>query len=451
MNKIVTNIKYLTKDFILLFVFFYLSMPLFLEAQASAFSNDYTIQVRQFGIENGLIHRSVQCVFEDRNGFIWIGTDKGLQRYDGHDFKTWTKANKTGLLYYISSIGQDDQGWLWLWNNDRLKFVFLHPETEEILSEEERFGLDFPIHKQEGSLDGWDNGFKRLPTDSTGKLYFSLKNGQIITYSGQEGLQSYIFPLSSRSFRLQFIDNQNHIWVVVDKSTLYEFSPKAEILHVFDLKKQLNTTQEVTTSEFSQDEHYIYFFLARRMAKPSQKPRIMKIDKNREIHFVKKTNRLLNTIQLGKLWEQTILGWKIYDINTNELLFTLDRENYDNSLFHSSFSPFIDSQERVWIYGQLGLNKVLLRSSRFRKYIAFEEENKKPFNNSARGLWVEKDTVFVNFEASHTLYFNINNPDNWTILSADAEARPLMRKNNGDILLGYPRTLRLVCLPVVKS
>lgn len=41
---------------------------------------------RNYQTEHGLLHNSVNCVLEDRLGFIWIGTQNGLNRFDGHSF-----------------------------------------------------------------------------------------------------------------------------------------------------------------------------------------------------------------------------------------------------------------------------------------------------------------------------------------------------------------------------
>ncbi len=107
-------------------------------------AQDYILDVQQFGIEDGLYHRGVLSVFEDKDGIIWLGGFHSLQRYDGHGFKTWTRADRTGLFYSIHEIGQDDEGWLWIWNSAQQEIVFLHPVTEEILSPRERFGERFP-------------------------------------------------------------------------------------------------------------------------------------------------------------------------------------------------------------------------------------------------------------------------------------------------------------------
>ena len=34
-------------------------------------------------VQNGLSHNKANCILQDKRGFIWIGTDDGLNRYDG--------------------------------------------------------------------------------------------------------------------------------------------------------------------------------------------------------------------------------------------------------------------------------------------------------------------------------------------------------------------------------
>src|SRR5512138_913143 len=41
------------------------------------------------GIEQGLSQSSVNVIFQDSRGFLWFGTQDGLNRYDGYSFKTY--------------------------------------------------------------------------------------------------------------------------------------------------------------------------------------------------------------------------------------------------------------------------------------------------------------------------------------------------------------------------
>jgi ligand-binding sensor domain-containing protein len=40
-------------------------------------------------VEQGLSQVSVFCILQDRKGFMWFGTEDGLNRYDGYTFKTY--------------------------------------------------------------------------------------------------------------------------------------------------------------------------------------------------------------------------------------------------------------------------------------------------------------------------------------------------------------------------
>jgi ligand-binding sensor domain-containing protein len=81
----------------------------------------------QFTVKDGLSHNSVYSILEDRTGFIWIGTDSGLCRYDGKTITSIPIAVSSGRYFSLSvsptntpaasiqvwSIMQDKGGTLW--------------------------------------------------------------------------------------------------------------------------------------------------------------------------------------------------------------------------------------------------------------------------------------------------------------------------------------------------
>ena len=67
--------------------------------------------------ENGLSQTSAQCVFEDSKGFIWIGTQDGLNRYDGYGitiFKHNPVDNNSLSNNFVSDVMEDRDGMLWI-------------------------------------------------------------------------------------------------------------------------------------------------------------------------------------------------------------------------------------------------------------------------------------------------------------------------------------------------
>ena len=58
---------------------------------------------RHFSVEDGLSSNSVRAIMQDKYGFMWLGTDDGLNRYDGVSVKVYN-LNPQGSNDYISSL-----------------------------------------------------------------------------------------------------------------------------------------------------------------------------------------------------------------------------------------------------------------------------------------------------------------------------------------------------------
>lgn len=90
-----------------------LFFSLFLSAQKEpAFSN-----VRYLNSDDGLSQSEVTCLLQDRQGFLWIGTRGGLNRYDGHTFKIFQNqiGNTNSLINNsIESLFEDSKGKIWI-------------------------------------------------------------------------------------------------------------------------------------------------------------------------------------------------------------------------------------------------------------------------------------------------------------------------------------------------
>jgi signal transduction histidine kinase/ligand-binding sensor domain-containing protein/DNA-binding response OmpR family regulator len=67
--------------------------------------------------EQGLSNNTVRSIFQDHNGFIWLGTFDGLNRYDGYNCKVYRhKLNDAHSLVhnFISSITEDSLHNIWI-------------------------------------------------------------------------------------------------------------------------------------------------------------------------------------------------------------------------------------------------------------------------------------------------------------------------------------------------
>lgn len=62
-----------------------------------------------------LSNSTVLCLYADSKGFIWAGTQNGLNRFDGHQVKSYHWEKPDGMrVSYIHAIREDDRGNLWI-------------------------------------------------------------------------------------------------------------------------------------------------------------------------------------------------------------------------------------------------------------------------------------------------------------------------------------------------
>lgn len=74
------------------------------------------MQFRHLGIDDGLPASHVTDVLRDRRGFMWIGTSRGVARYDSHRFRVWGPGRDMGGLPdgLVRQIFEDRTGTLWV-------------------------------------------------------------------------------------------------------------------------------------------------------------------------------------------------------------------------------------------------------------------------------------------------------------------------------------------------
>ena len=50
------------------------------------------LPLRSFSSADGLAHDHINQIYPDSQGYLWIGTDEGLSRFDGYEFSNFTTA-----------------------------------------------------------------------------------------------------------------------------------------------------------------------------------------------------------------------------------------------------------------------------------------------------------------------------------------------------------------------
>ena len=79
-------------------------------AQPLVSRDDDHLQFQHVTAADGLSDNGVTCIFEDAEGYIWIGTERGLNRYDGQQVQQFSGPGRAPCGSHITSIAQDSAG-----------------------------------------------------------------------------------------------------------------------------------------------------------------------------------------------------------------------------------------------------------------------------------------------------------------------------------------------------
>ncbi len=248
-NKLTLKIKPALVMFLILF-------------SAVYFSQDFPVQ--HISIGEGLSNVNTSVIHQDKYGFLWVGTEDGLNRYDGYSFKVFKNVpgNEQSLIdNRIWDLAEDKDGNLWIATFegisyfDRLQNKFVNYDLEVLTAEKpEQFPKAVSINVTSdgtvwaGSIGGGIIRYNKsedkfetveIKTDeiirfnasyrmaeSNGKIYANHFAFGLVKYDkdedkfipvelkGKEPLPN--FAQGENRLTKLFIDHNNVLWLVTD-------------------------------------------------------------------------------------------------------------------------------------------------------------------------------------------------------------------------------------------
>ncbi len=213
---------------------------------------------RNINMENGLSNNTINVIYKDSQGFIWLGTQNGLNRFDGINIDIYPAFNNETIF----SICESDSIYLYIGSNTGLKCINKKTgNTEKIILNKQRAipVRSLNIHKNMlyiGSDKGLyvkkEKNVTSVPQDTTGIpvvngmcfdnhdiCWMATDNGLSYynTQTGQSGIFKYSKdnPASNKFLCLTMIGNE--IYIGSESTGILVFYPASQTFRPF---KKLN-------------------------------------------------------------------------------------------------------------------------------------------------------------------------------------------------------------------
>jgi len=183
------------------------------------------IVFERFSIEEGLSHGNVNVITQDFQGFLWVGTQDGLNRFDGYNFTVYKPifGDKTSISNnIIKSLYEGKDSCLWI-GTDGGGLNMYDPRTGNFRSYQND-------PDDVSSLS--NNSVYAVYEDKEGRIWAGTYGGGICILDRDKGkFVRYInnpddkYSLSGNSIRDIFEDNSGNIWIGTDGGSLCRFDP----------------------------------------------------------------------------------------------------------------------------------------------------------------------------------------------------------------------------------
>lgn len=302
-------------------------------------------------INEGLSHNTVYCILQDRYGYIWIGTNNGLNKYDGYALNVYrSKHSENSLPGFmgtrISCLFEDKEGNLWAGTQKKgLNFKaqssdqFINLQSDSAFSAINNFEISSIFEDKAGNI--W------VTTVGAGVLKYDPKSNSSQVFNEKNS------KLSSNDAFDVIEDQHGTIWVATAGGGL-NFMEEGEQFKLSHEMLPNHPNMSGFRKKILLDGEYLWL--------GTQGTGLYKMNiRNRTyIHFSKESEKQgissnvvmdLHKTKDGKLFIATDgNGLYIYDTGTNEMVLSDFQTNEKNALNSNSLLCLLEDRTgNIWI------------------------------------------------------------------------------------------------------
>ena len=185
------------------------------------FAQPSTLYFRNLNTGNGLSQNKINCIIQDKRGFTWIGTDDGLNRYDGHRFQVFrhdpsNSATLSGNM--ITDLLEDKNEILWIATADGglSRYDYRLPPDKQF----QQFK-----HSPSDSTSIPVNIINALLEDASGDLWLATSGNGVLRFNKEKKTFSEPIRRKSRTCLDLAIDHKGIIWAGKQGGGLTKIDP----------------------------------------------------------------------------------------------------------------------------------------------------------------------------------------------------------------------------------
>lgn len=350
-----------------------------------------SINFKNIKIDDGLSQSTVEAIFQDSKGYIWIGTNDGLNRYNGYDIEIY-KSDKDDeqsiASNYILSINEDEEGNIWIGTYNGISKI--NSEDDSIVNyryskykEKQFYNVHDILITENGQVmiascsgvyvynndkDEFERKFEEknmltnfdatvIEEDEEGNMWIGTSNGlnkiDIKTnkiykyYSGENSI-------SGNSIEGLLNDSEGNMWVSTKEDGLNKINIKTnEIVIYKENEDDGYSLPSNTTREMLQDKNGVIWIGTERGLSKYIKE---------EDKFITYTNKSYDEDSLsndlvysmiedsnGFIWVGTFIGVSVFDSNNEIKKYKNDPLNENSLSDNVIHGIYEDSEGLIWV------------------------------------------------------------------------------------------------------
>lgn len=180
---------------------------------SNIFAQKKHINFEKLSIEEGLSQSSVNCILQDKKGFMWFGTLDGLNKYNGYEIKTYRNSLSDPNSISdntITSLFEDSYGLLWIGTHGNGVSIY------------DRFQDNFiPIQRNKSANSLVSNSVTAITQDVEGNIWVGALYGLSKLSKKFNKIEFTNFKkysgLPADKVNVLLADKSGNIWIATDK------------------------------------------------------------------------------------------------------------------------------------------------------------------------------------------------------------------------------------------